>query len=224
MIRSLILLLLAAPLLAGAQALQTKFPAGQGSKFKLNLKEGSDAVELAIYVASNRSKSVNVEYFIESKEGPVPIQMWQQFEIELKSNGPAEVVRGYIQTKELKKPETLTSEYLQGMKGGIQVNDFLFGSPDELNKIGSGKITTLAGETEATHYRTVSGGTTIDYWISEEAKPIGLVKLISKSDKDKTKDFSLELVTLMSNVKAKIEPIEAVPLTDVGKSFLAVGK
>jgi hypothetical protein len=209
------------PALLNAQDLTQKFPAGKGSIFNLDLQNGSPPVSLSIYVASSTRKSVHVEYFMELKAALIPIQMWQQFEIEIKSNGPTEIITGFIQTKELKRPEILPQDLLKGV-GEVKVNDFLFASQQELdkNKIGTETLNLPAGKTTATHYRTVSNGVTLDYWISQEAKPIGLVKLISRSQKHQHQNYQLELSSLIDNIKAHIDPAQAQPLSPTGKALL----
>jgi hypothetical protein len=207
---------------AFAQNLSQSFPAGKGSSFKITMKgDKANPVFLSLYVAGTRVDSVHIEYFMETK-GLIPLQMWQQFEIGISSKG-AEIRKGYVQTKELTAPESMPPEYLKGASGGIQVNDFLFADKAQLDKdkVGVENVEIAAGTTKSTHYRVSGNGQTVDYWISDDAKPMGLVMLVSKSDKDENQNYSLELTSLMDNVKAKILPEKAVPLTDIGKSLLA---
>lgn len=203
-----------------AQNLSTSFPAGSGASYKVDIKKNSAPILLSIYIAGTRIDSVHVEYFMETKSF-IPVQMWQQFEIGVTQKG-SEIRNGYIQTPELANAEIMPSNYLKGASGGIQVNDFLFVNEKQLlkHKIGDEIVEIAAGSTKATHYRTTSNGQTIDYWISSEAKPIGLVMLVSKG-KNEEQNYSLELTTLVENVKAKIMPEKAVPLTDKGRQYLA---
>ncbi|MBY0516791.1 MAG: hypothetical protein K2P81_07780 [Bacteriovoracaceae bacterium] len=205
---------------AMAQNLSTSFPAGAGAAYKLKTKGNSTPVALSIYVAGTRVDSVNIEYFMEV-QGIVPVQMWQQFEIGVASKG-AEIRSGYVQTKELKTPEIMPKEYLQGAAGGIQMNDFLFAKKEHLDKfkVGEETVEIAAGTTKATHYKTSNNGQTVDYWISDEAKPFGLVMLISKGDKPQ-QNYGIELTHIISNVKAKIQPERTTPLSTEGKSLLA---
>lgn len=204
-----------------AADLMESFPAGKGSIYQLEVQGQKIPMNVSIYVASSTKTSVSIEYFISSRESLIPVEMWQQFEIIPSSSG-TKVSKGYIQTKELKNPEILTGEYLNGFDG-VKVNDFLFSDEKEINKnkVGVETVEVPAGKDEATHYRTVANGQTIDYWISDSAKPIGLVKLTSKHPSDEKKNYKLELSSLMKNVKAFIEPAKAVPLTETGKSLLA---
>lgn len=201
--------------------LSQSFPPGKGCLYQLEVKGQQIPLDVSIYVASSNKDKVSIEYFISSRESLIPIEMWQQFEIAPSSGGP-KVTKGFVQTKELKNPEALTGEYLNGFDG-VKVNDFLFSTESELNKnkIGIEEVEVPAGKDKATHYRTVTAGQTIDYWISDEAKPIGLVKLTSKHATDQKKNYSLVLTSLMKNVKPFIDPAKAVPLSDRGKSYLA---
>lgn len=205
---------------AFAQDLSKSFPAGKGSTFKLVMQDGPP-IDLSIYVASSTSGAVNVEYYMNATGSLVPVQMWQQFEVKI-SRGKADIQKGYLKTKELRAPQIIPSEYLKGYDG-VQVNDFLFSSEAELdkNKIGVDEVDIPAGKTKANHYRTINNNQTIDYWISDDAKPIGLVKLVSTSLKDPKKNYKIELKSLMENVRATIDPSLAGPLTDVGRAFLA---
>ncbi len=204
----------------GADLSQT-FTAGKGCLYQLEVQGQQIPMDVSIYVAGSSKDRVSIEYFISSRESLIPIEMWQQFEISPSSSG-AKVTKGFVQTRELKNPEILHSEYLNGFDG-VKVNDFLFSTESELNKnkIGVEEVEVPAGKDKATHYRTVAAGQTIDYWISDEAKPIGLVKLTSKHATDQKKNYSLALTSLMKNVKPFIDPSKGVPLTELGKSFLA---
>lgn len=204
-----------------AESLSESFPAGKGSTYKIKMRQDTTPIFLSLYVAGTRVDSVHIEYFMETKS-LVPVQMWQQFEIGVSTSG-ASIRKGFIQTKDLTNPETMPMEYLRGASGGIQVNDFLFADKAKLekDKVGIETVEIAAGSTKATHYRVSNNGQTVDYWISDEAKPMGLVMLVSKSEKNENQNYSLELTGLMENVKAKILPEKAVPLTDKGKSMLA---
>lgn len=216
---ALILLLCSTNLFA--QNLSTSFPAGKGANYKVLMKKDPQPIQLAIYIAGTRVDSVHVEYYMTTK-GIIPLQMWQQFEIGV-GKGPAEIRKGYVLTNEMKTPETIPSDYLKGAAGGIQVNDFLFKDKASIEKykVGEEIVEIAAGSTKATHYRTSSNGQTVDYWVSDDAKPLGLVLLTSKSDKNENQNYSIELTSVADNVKPKILPENAVPLTDKGKAYLA---
>ena len=204
-----------------AESLSQSFPAGQGASYKVRVRKESTPIYLSLYVAGTKVDSVHIEYFMETKT-IIPVQMWQQFEIGVNEKGPAEIKKGFVLTKELSSPEIMPAEYLKGAGGGIQVNNFLFADKAQLDKdkVGEEIVEIAAGSTKATHYRTSANGQTVDYWISNDAKPMGLVMLISKSDKNENQNYALELTSLMENVKAKINPEKAVPLSDKGKGLL----
>lgn len=206
---------------AEAADLSQSFPPGKGTVYQLEVEGQKIPMDVSIYVASSSKESVSIEYFISSRESLIPVEMWQQFEITPSSTG-AKVTKGFVQTKDLKNPEILSGDYLNGFDG-VRVNDFLFSSESELNKnkIGDEMVVVPAGKDKAAHYRTIAKDQTIDYWISPEAKPIGLVKLTSKHPSDPKKNYKLELTSLMKNVKAFIDPAKGVPLTDRGRSYLA---
>lgn len=205
-----------------AESLSQSFPAGKGASYNLKMKNDPTPISFSLYVAGTRVDSVHIEYFMETK-GIIAVQMWQQFEIGINPNKPADIRKGFIFTKDLPKAEIMPPEYLKGASGGVQVNDFLFSDKAQLDKdkVGVEIVEIEAGSTKATHYRKSNNGQTIDYWISDDAKPMGLVMLVSKSEKNPNQNYSLELATLMDNVKAKILPEQAVPLTEKGKSLLA---
>jgi hypothetical protein len=205
-----------------AQSLSESFPAGKGASYKVRVKNSSEPIYLSLYIAGTRVDSVHIEYFMDTKT-IIPVQMWQQFEIGVNGKGPAEIRKGFVMTKELANAEIMPPEYLKGAAGGIQVNNFLFADKAQLDKdkVGEELVEIAAGSTKATHYRTTNNGQTVDYWISDDAKPMGLVMLISKSKTNPNQNYNLELVNLMENVKAKILPEKAVPLTAKGKSMLA---
>lgn len=206
---------------ANAQNLSTSFPAGTGAAYKVKMKKDPTPIFLSIYVAGTRVDSVHIEYFLETK-GLLGVQMWQQFEIGVTPKG-AEIRKGYVLTKELTNAEIMPQEHLKGASGGIEMNDFLFAEKEQLNKdkIGVEMVEIAAGTTKTTHYRTSNNGQTVDYWVSDDAKPLGLVMLISKSEKNENQNYSLEMTNMMENVKAKILPEKAVPLTIKGKGLLA---
>lgn len=197
-----------------------EFVKGSGSEFSMNSNGVSS--KLNIYISESSFSRLGIEYHFMTT-GLIQKQMWQQFVMGLHSDGPLSMEAGYVKTPELKKPEKLTSEYLNVNKG-VQLDQFFFSKKSELDKykIGVEKIEVPAGNLQATHYRKKNNGQVVDFWISDTVKPIGMVKLISKNSKVVEHNYEIELVSLLRNVKATIDPKKAVALTDEGKKALAI--
>lgn len=195
------------------------FEVGAGSKYQMEMRDGGKA-EVSIYITENKFGSLGVEYFTTSKESLMTVKMWQQFILGMEPGSPIFIKSGYIKIPELNKPEKLTSEYLN-VNDGVRVDDFLFSDPKELEKfrVGQESVEVPAGKVSALHYRKKRGDQIVDFWISNEAKPISLIKLTSKGKKP-THNYKLELVELLKNVERTIDPSQAVPLSEKGKSFL----
>ncbi|MBK24328.1 MAG: hypothetical protein CME70_10060 [Halobacteriovorax sp.] len=196
------------------------FVKGAGSEFKMNSNGVSS--KLNIYITESSFTRLGIEYHF-ATSGLIQKQMWQQFILGLNSDGPLSMEAGYVKTPELSKPEKLTSEYLNVNKG-VKLDQFFFSKKKELQKyfIGNENIEVPAGNLQAAHYRKKNNGQVVDFWISEKVKPIGMVKLVSKNPKEMAQNYEIELVSLLRNVKATINPKEARPLTEKGKSALAI--
>ena len=196
------------------------YKSGEGSQFILNL--GGVQADLSIYFADVNEKSVSIEYYITLPNSFIPVKMWQQFELGINKTGPLNVLNGYVKTGNMEKAEKLTSDYLH-VNEGVEVNDFLFADKAtfEKDKVGVDKIKTPAGNVTANHYRKTRNNQTIDFWISDEAKPLGLVKLNSTNPQKPEQNFQIELVNMIKNVKPTIDPKAAIPLTEKGKTVLA---
>lgn len=182
------------------------FKKGEGSEFTLKFKDGLTS-NLSIYVTHSELAKIGIEYYFNSNNGIIPIKLWQQFHFSYSGEGPVSIDAGFVYAQEMTKPEALTRKYLN-VNDGVQVNDFLFSKRSEIDasKIGEEKVKVPAGTVMATHYRKVRGGQTVDFWISDKTKPIGLVKLNSKSDSKAEHNYGLELMSLIKDVKAKIDP------------------
>lgn len=61
------------------------------------------------------------------------------------------------------------------MPQGMQMQRFT--KPDPKKLVGKENITVAAGKFKASHYRDKTESGTFDYWISEDAAPLGLVKV-----------------------------------------------
>ncbi|MFT6068242.1 MAG: hypothetical protein ACJAT2_000009 [Bacteriovoracaceae bacterium] len=196
------------------------FTSGSGSEF--SMKSNGVTSKLNIYITESSFTRLGIEYYFETS-GFIQKKMWQQFILGIHNDGPLSVEAAYVKTPELKKAEQLTSEYLNVNKG-VKLEQFFFSNKSQIDKykVGSESIEVPAGNLQATHYRKKNNGQVVDFWISDKVKPIGLVKLSSKNPKVMEQNYEIELVSLLVNVKATIDPKKSGPLTDEGKKALAI--
>ncbi len=202
-----------------AQNLSQSFPAGSGSEFEIKFKQDNTKTNLSIYIAATRTDSVFVEFFIETKD-LIPLLLWQQFEIGITTQG-SEIRSGYIQGSEFNNPEIIPKNLIKE-ESGIPLTDFLFKNDKNQNAnfLGDEIVEVAAGSTKAKHFQITKNKQILDYWISDEAKPLGLVMLTSKNPEIKEQNYSIQLLNIIENKKAKILPEKAIPLTEKGKSIL----
>ncbi len=202
-----------------AQNLSQSFPAGTGSQFEIKFNDDNSKAHLSIYIAGTRNESVFIEFFMETKE-LISTQLWQQFEIGIKGNA-SEVKAGYIQGSEFKHPEIIPKEMLKE-ESGIPLSEFLLKNDKNHGGkfIGEEIVEIAAGSTKSKHYQISKNNQTLDYWISDEAKPLGLVMLTSKNPKKLEQNYSIQLMHLIENKNSKIIPEKAIPLSDKGKAIL----
>ena len=187
------------------------FEVGSGSEFSMETE--GQTVELSIYITGKKENKLDVEFHF-GAGGFLPINMYQQFEMEVSPSSGIVIHKGYVLMDNSKFPERLERENFY-INEGVQLQDFLFSDGKELAKdfVGNEKVELVAGTVEAKHYRKSHAGQIVDFWISDKVKPIGLVKLISKSKKIKKNNYSIYLKSLLKNVKATINPKKAQPLT-----------
>ncbi|MCB0386012.1 MAG: hypothetical protein KDD43_11515, partial [Bdellovibrionales bacterium] len=189
---------------------------GTGARFDLELSSGK--AEVAITVAESSNKEVALEYYFKDLSF-IGIEMWQRFHVRPQGK-KLQLSDGYVLMPQFGQAMKLTPDYLQGFDG-VQVSSFMMGSEDELNahKIGVEKITVPAGTVEAVHYRVKERDQTIDFWVHESAKPVGIVKIVS-SGKEIKHNYTMQLKSLLQNSSPKIDPKKAGPLTKEAKTFL----
>jgi hypothetical protein len=192
---------------------------GEGSEFKM-YSEKTEPVYLSIYITESSFTKLGVEYYF-AAGGIFGAEVWQQFGLGIQ-NKTLTLDEGYILSNNMKKAEIMTPEFLKNNKGGVQIEDFFFSKMGEIEKfkIGIEKIEVPAGLITCTHYQKVRDDQTVDFWISDKAGALGLVKLVSQGKKDKNHNYKIELQALIKNVKAKINKKEAVPLSEKGRLFL----
>ena len=120
----------------------------------------------------------------------------------------------------MKGPEKLGAESLKGFDG-LEMNDFLFANKQQIARweVGKETIEVEAGKVEATHYRQTMGDRTFDYWLSDSARPIGLVKLECKGTKE-SDTYKVSLTSLLKHVGRKINPAKATAMTQQGLALL----
>ena len=211
---------------AGERDLSKSFPLGSGARYTL-ITEGDTRSDLIVSSAESQPKSLRIEYYMKAKNSPIPIELWQQFRIELPASGPLKVTEGYVFNTTLKNPEKLPDSALGGFDG-VLTSDFLFSDPAGLAKLKKGEemidlpaATGPGGKVKATRFEQDRNGQKVVFWISEEAKPISMIKLISTGPKPEHK-YQLILEALVQNVKARIDPAQAGPLTDAGRLLTAL--
>jgi len=211
--------ILLASLFIANSSFAVNYVVGEGSEFKM-YSEKTEPVNLSIYVTESSFTKLGVEYYF-AAGGIFGVELWQQFGLAIQDK-TLSLDEGYILSNNMKKAEIMTPEFLKNNKGGVQIEDFFFSKMGEIEKfkIGIEKIEVPAGHITCTHYQKMRDDQTIDFWISDKAGAMGLVKLISQGKKDKNHNYRIELQALIKNVKAKINKKEAVPLSEKGRLFL----
>ncbi len=194
-----------------------EYVVGSGSEFKFSGAKG-EKVDLSIYITESSFTKLGVEYFL-SSGGLLGVQAWQQFIMGINTNGMT-LEQGYVQTPDMKVPEIMTKDFQMNNQNGVQVEDFFIRKESDIEKykVGMETVEVPAGRILCTHYKKKRADQVVDFWISDKAGAIGLVKLVSVGTVDQS--YTIELSSLLSNVKAKINPQVAVPLTDKGRMFI----
>lgn len=205
------------PLLAIAGT--KEYVVGQGSEFKFYDSKETN-VNLSIYVSESSFSKLGIEYYFSTND-LLSTQVFQQYTMGLGAK-TLSLDKGYIMSSDMKKPEIMTEEFMHQNDKGVRIDDFFFSKESELEKykIGMESVEVPAGTVLCSHYKKNRDDQVIDFWISDKAGAIGLVKLVSKSEKNPNNNYKIELQGLIKNIKAKINPNEAVPLTDMGRMFL----
>jgi len=213
-LRIVIVLTMTISIFAVADVDTVKIDPGAGAEYELAFQQSNSKV--AIYFAkppAPRTKAVEM-YFSTG-----PIQLWQRFHLRQASSGQMQVKDGFIHSS-MFQTRKLEAEYLKGFDG-VQMSQFLLSSKAELARhfVGSEDVTIPAGKVKADHYRMQRAGQTIDFWIHHQAKPIGLVKLISTGS-DPKHNYTMRMTKLLKNVGEKIDPSQAQPMDEKTRSFL----
>jgi hypothetical protein len=210
-----------APAPAGAQSLASLAKdQGNGSRFTLQSQGSTFDMNVGLVKVDPAAGRTVIEVFAAAQ---LADPLWQQFVISMKGDRPV-VESGYIQVGN-KAPMVLPKQHLAGV-GGLDVGLFMLseaelrnGKTGDLKLVGPETLTTPAGTVACSHYRLDKGGQKIDAWISDEARPIGLVRMVSTGKKT-DQNYQMELRELLSGIAPKIDPAKAGPLSDEMKAIL----
>jgi hypothetical protein len=194
---------------------------GNGSRFTMQAQGGTYDLQIGLVKVDQVSGLVTLEVFAAAQ---LADPLWQQFTLSTTGSRP-KIEAGYIQIGN-RAPMKLQDKHLAGTSN-LDINLFLL-SEAELRKdtmgglkpVGQEAIRTKAGAVDCGHYRLEKPEQTLDMWISDDARPIGLIKLVSTGKKP-ADNYRLELQELLSGIAAKIDPKRAVPLSDEMKALLA---
>lgn len=193
---------------------------GNGSRFTMQSQGSTFDLNVGLLKVDPAEGRVIIEVFAAAQ---LSDPLWQQFVIGMKGERPA-VEAGYIQVGD-KAPMVLPKQHLVGI-GGLDVSLFLVsegdlrhGSTKDLKHLGQETIATPAGKVSCVHYRVEKPAQQLDFWISDEAKPIGLVRMVSTGTQP-SDNYQLELQELLSGIAPKINPAKAGPLSDEMKAVL----
>lgn len=203
-----------------AKESERPYKLGDGAQYQVSTQVGP--AEVSIYFVPSASPTdMAVEFYFNTKQSFVPIQLWQQFHLSTNKSGKSglKMKKGFIFSDAFGNRE-LGHEYLQGYEG-VQLQQFLISSKEDLKKhwIGKETVSVPAGKVQADHYRMENNGQTVDFWIHHSSKPIGLVKLISKGPKA-SQQYEMKLNSLLKNVKRKIDPAKSQPMDEKTQSYL----
>jgi hypothetical protein len=194
---------------------------GGGSRFKLHFQGSSSDMHVGLMKVDPATRKVVLEVFAKAD---FTEPMWQQFIVSMKADRPA-IEAGYVQVGS-RSPMVLTAQYLAGTES-LDINMFLLteaelrdGRQKHIQRIGQEKITTPAGTVTTTKYQMDRPDQKLEFWLSDEARPIGLIRLVS-SGKKTEQNYRLELEELLSGLAPKINPAKAVPLTDEVKKKIS---
>jgi hypothetical protein len=197
---------------------------GNGARFKLHSQGSAHDLYVALVKVDDSSERVVIEVFAAAEFAD---PLWQQFVLSVKGDRPS-VEAGYVQMGN-RDPMKLTEHHLAGTDG-LDVSLFLLSEAElrtnkgkglkDLKEVGPETIATPAGTMVCSHYRLERPEQRLDLWVSDEARPIGLVRLIS-AGKKQNDNYRLELQELLSGVVAKINPAKAGPLSEDLKALFA---
>jgi hypothetical protein len=193
------------------------FVVGTGSEFIMKSPDVGKA-NLQITIAQSSFSHLGIEMNFKDSLGLS--QVSQRFDLSLKNQGPLVLEKGYFQANNTKGPLKMTDNFLKLNNDGVQLTNFLFSTKKEINKLKVGReiVEVPGGTLYCTHYRKTRADQTVDFWISDSVKPIGLVKLISQGKK-KAHQYTLELNSLIKGAVPIIDPAKARSISKKDKAL-----
>jgi hypothetical protein len=187
--------------LAGAQRMaqapsmpgEFKPVVGAGAQYEVTTKK-NDKVNWAYAVVGKEAVGGAEGYWLEmrlegGKEGGMVMK-----HLLVVRGGKAEVKRMIVQT-----PGQPPMEMPMGMMGGMMPRGQQAASEQNLGeRVGTETVTVPAGTFLCEHYRSKSGKTPADVWVSTKISPYGLVKMVSE-------DSTLVLTKVLANETTHIK-------------------
>lgn len=187
--------------LAGAQRMaqapsmpgEFKPVVGAGAQYEVTTKK-NEKVNWAYAVVGKEAVGGAEGYWLEmrlegGKEGGMVMK-----HLLVVRGGKAEVKRMIVQT-----PGQPPMEMPMGMMGGMMARGQQAASEQDLGeRIGTETVTVPAGTFLCEHYRSKSGKTPADVWVSTKISPYGLVKMVSE-------DSTLVLTNVLANETTRIK-------------------
>jgi len=187
--------------LAGAQRMaqapsmpgEFKPVVGSGAQYEVTTKK-NEKVNWAYAVVGKETVGGAEGYWLEmrlegGKEGGMVMK-----HLLVMRGGKAEVKRMIVQT-----PGQPPMEMPMGMMGGMMPRGQQAASEQNLGeRVGTETVTVPAGTFLCDHYRSKSGKTPADVWVSTKISPYGLVKMVSE-------DSTLVLTKVLANETTRIK-------------------
>jgi hypothetical protein len=187
--------------LAGAQRMaqapsmpgEFKPVVGAGAQYEVTTKK-NEKVNWAYAVVGKEAVGGAEGYWLEmrlegGKEGGMVMK-----HLLVVRDGKAEVKRMIVQT-----PGQPPMEMPMGMMGGMMARGQQAASEQDLGeRIGTETVTVPAGTFLCEHYRSKSGKTPADVWVSTKISPYGLVKMVSENS-------TLVLTKVLANETTRIK-------------------
>lgn len=181
------------------------FTVGSGSEFRFKSGPHSAAFPLSIYIVQSSFNRLKVEYHFADTASLLPSQQWQQYEFKRDQDNKMKIVSGRSLASGESQVKKIDLQVNQGK--GVEISQFLFGHSETQSNLFVKKelVEVPAGQVEAKKYEVSKNGQTVQFWISDQAKPIGLVKLVSRNPQNTKQNYSVELQSLIKSVSPKIK-------------------